>query len=215
MVSIQKYIEENLSNIKFEPPLFYNSSIGIRFELGLPYHWLDDEAYFKIVGERARVLFDSIFNENNRLYVVYVSFEPIKSLDGYIEGEVDFFSTFFNDYLLGKVENFQIAEEFDEDTNELIGYTKSYGVSCALTDINYNSILGILGGYSNEKDLYICGRVYFIEPTRNIVYHIYDNRGLDVVSPSKESIHYLYREYNDWILNYDREIIDNIFADKS
>lgn len=145
------------------------------------------------------------------MYVIYVSVEHLEPLDAYIEGEVDFFSTFFNESTISEVEEFKVEEVYDEDTNELFGYTKSYGVLCTLKDINYRSLLGVLGGFSNDESVFISGRVYFIEPIRNIVYHIYDNRGLDVVSSNKESIFYLYRDFNPWILNYDKEQMDKTF----
>jgi hypothetical protein len=124
---------------------------------------------------------------------------------------VDFFSTFFNESTFSEVEEFKIEEVYDEDTNELFGYIKSYGVLCTLKHINFRSLLGVIGGFSNEDGMFISGRVYFVEPQNNIVYHIYDNRGLDVVSPKKESIFYLYRDFNQWILNYDKEQIDKTF----
>ncbi|WP_214629725.1 DUF3885 domain-containing protein [Paenibacillus agaridevorans] len=214
-MSIQEYIDECLSDIQFEPPLFYNSKFGIHFELGLPYSWIDDETYFKIVKERAQSLFSAIFKESSSMYVLYVSFETLEPLDAYIEGEVDFSTTFFYESTKSDVEEFKVEEVYDEETNELFGYTKSYGVLCTLEDIDYKSILGVLGGFSNEDGMFISGRVYFIEPKSNIVYHIYDNRGLDVVSPNKESIFYLYREFNQWILNYDKEQIDKTFSGMS
>ncbi|MEK3885772.1 DUF3885 domain-containing protein [Paenibacillus sp. PL2-23] len=215
MISVKKYIDDCMSNIEFEPPLFYNAKFGIRFELGLPFSWLDDESYFKIVQERALAIFSAIFKSNSPIYVIYVLFDPVEPLDAYIEGEVDFFSTFLDKSLISDVEEFKVEEVLDEDTNELIGYTKSYGVLCTLADINYRSLLGVLGGFYNEARMYISGRVYFIESISNIVYHIYDNRGLDVVSPDKESIFYLYRDFNQWILNYDREQIDKSFVGMS
>ncbi|MED3931645.1 DUF3885 domain-containing protein [Priestia megaterium] len=38
-----------------------------------------------------------------------------------------------------------------------------------------------------------------------------DDRGCDVLASSKESIRFLYEEYNNWILDYDREEIDLLF----
>ncbi|MEF2248372.1 DUF3885 domain-containing protein [Paenibacillus sp. IITD108] len=211
MQSIKAYINENLPSIKFDPPFFYNNDIGIRFELGLSDRRISDETYFKIVGERALTLFESIFTNDCFLYVLAVSYESLEILDAYIDGEVDVFSTFFSDSQKLEVENIMNEEVYDEDSNELIGYIRSNGISCSISEINYKSLLGVKGGFSDSKDIYINDRIYFIEPNKGIVFHMYDSRGLDIVSISKSAIFYLYKDYNDWILDYDREIIDKIF----
>ena len=40
---------------------------------------------------------------------------------------------------------------------------------------------------------------------------MYDDRGLDVIAKDKKSLDSLYHNFNDWILEYDREKIDLIF----
>jgi len=40
---------------------------------------------------------------------------------------------------------------------------------------------------------------------------LYDDQGCDVLASNKESIEFLYEEYNHWILDYDREEIDLLF----
>jgi len=44
-----------------------------------------------------------------------------------------------------------------------------------------------------------------------MIYHLYDDRGCDVIASNKENLRPLYEELNDWILDYDREQIDTIF----
>ncbi|WP_459768177.1 DUF3885 domain-containing protein [Alkaliphilus crotonatoxidans] len=45
----------------------------------------------------------------------------------------------------------------------------------------------------------------------NIIYHLYDDRGLDLISNNKASLEKLYIKYNSWILDYDRDRINNLF----
>ncbi|MBY0029243.1 DUF3885 domain-containing protein [Priestia aryabhattai] len=44
------------------------------------------------------------------------------------------------------------------------------------------------------------------------MYFLYDDRGCDVLASNKESIRFFYEEYNNWILDYDREEIDLLFT---
>ncbi|WRP07211.1 DUF3885 domain-containing protein [Rossellomorea aquimaris] len=52
--------------------------------------------------------------------------------------------------------------------------------------------------------------IYFVNVTRKMIFHLYDDRGCDVIASDKEDLRSLYREFNDWILDYDRVQIDNM-----
>ena len=54
-------------------------------------------------------------------------------------------------------------------------------------------------------------RVYFININKNTIFHIYDDRGCDVLATSPNTIRNMYYTYNDWILEYDRNKIDKVF----
>ena len=44
------------------------------------------------------------------------------------------------------------------------------------------------------------------------LYHLYDDRGLDILGGSRELLLPLYHQFNDWILEYNLEKIDRLFA---
>lgn len=50
--------------------------------------------------------------------------------------------------------------------------------------------------------------IYFININRSIIFHIYDDRRLEIISTNKEEIRPIYEEYSKWILDYDRDLID-------
>src|SRR5690606_24436681 len=199
-MQIKKYINEHLDSILLEPPLFYNSEVGIRYELGLSDTSIDNSTYFEVVKNRALSLFNAIFRPSQQIYIVVVTYESIETLDAYLDNEVDFSETFLNDSHIQNIEEIKKAEVYDDDTSELIGYSRMFGVSCYLNEIDYIALLGALGGFSEKKE-YVYDRVYFVDPERHIIFHIYDSRGLDIVALDKEAIVFLYRDYNDWILD--------------
>ena len=47
---------------------------------------------------------------------------------------------------------------------------------------------------------------------RNIVLHVYDDRGMDVTALDREVLLPLYASRQDWLLNYDRRRIDETFG---
>src|SRR5690606_4937580 len=53
--------------------------------------------------------------------------------------------------------------------------------------------------------------IYFVNLSNKTIYHLYDDRGCDILSADKEDIRFLYEECNDWILDYDRIKIDLLF----
>ena len=54
-------------------------------------------------------------------------------------------------------------------------------------------------------------RVYFININRKTIFHVYDDRGCDLLATSSATIRDVYSRYNDWILDYDRPEIEKVF----
>ncbi|WP_420874685.1 DUF3885 domain-containing protein [Paenibacillus polysaccharolyticus] len=139
----------------------------------------------------------------------WVSYEASGDLEGYIEGAIDFRQYF----AAHTIENLLNKEDMNEETLELTGHDRFYSLECTPSKIDYIDILGLLGGFS-QSGSYLSSRIYFIDQQSQLVFHIYD-RGLDIVSPIKEVLVYLYKEFNDWILDYDRKEIDKVFKNIS
>ena len=57
----------------------------------------------------------------------------------------------------------------------------------------------------------LVSNVYFLNSQKDVLFHLYDDRGVDVVAAKKEILRSLYETCKDWILDYDREKIDLIF----
>lgn len=54
--------------------------------------------------------------------------------------------------------------------------------------------------------------VYFVNTEEVYLYHIYDDRGADLVAERKETLWPIYHNFNQWILDCDRKEIDKLFA---
>ena len=55
------------------------------------------------------------------------------------------------------------------------------------------------------------GDCYFINTSKDLIVHLYDDRGMDIISINPDNLKALYKKYNQWILDFDRERIDVIF----
>jgi len=59
--------------------------------------------------------------------------------------------------------------------------------------------------------IYNRGDCYFINTSKHTILYLYDDRGMDVISIHANNLKALYKKYNEWILDYDREEIDALF----
>ena len=64
-----------------------------------------------------------------------------------------------------------------------------------------------LGGISA-----LASSVYFANTEDVYLYHVYDDRGADLVAESKELLRPIYHNFYPWILDYDKKRIDKLFA---
>ncbi|WOO87099.1 DUF3885 domain-containing protein [Mollicutes bacterium LVI A0039] len=58
-------------------------------------------------------------------------------------------------------------------------------------------------------------KVHFLDIENNVIYHLYDDRGCDIIAEKKEDIYKFYDKYYDWILEYDLKDINKIFNDNN
>lgn len=86
-----------------------------------------------------------------------------------------------------------------------------YWTKCRIEDLKYRQLIKAICNHDVGIKPTIYHRVYFINISKKTIFHIYDDRGCDVISPSREALTDIYKEYNDWILDYDRERINNVF----
>jgi DNA invertase Pin-like site-specific DNA recombinase len=57
--------------------------------------------------------------------------------------------------------------------------------------------------------------IYLINRTRNIVLHMYDDRGMDLIAHEASDLQPIYDAYKGWILDYDRARIEQTFEPQS
>jgi hypothetical protein len=210
--TVKQFIQYILQNIILEPPLFYNNDIGLRFELGVPYREIEDPGYFETVHYRSKELFDSVFSNTDEIFLMMKTYQPLPPLE-VIKPGAKVFSNFVDLEVAKEVICYEEEPVIDEETNEVSGHLRSFGLFCSLADVNYKGILTAIGytDFPSYGD-YISDRIYFIHPTKHIVFHMYDDLGLDIVAIDKEELQPLFNQYNEWVLNYDRAAIQKKFV---
>ncbi len=204
--NLMKYVEFNFPNLTSE---FY-----LRFDLGFPYKNGTIERMNQ-VNMRVTSLFEEVFKPDDFVYLY---------IKDYGETEDIMFGNNTPAYLADLLSNHNVEEEIlydiEEDYDELTGETieiknefKVKLVYSKLESIRYKEILDGIGNYEQGRDPSISESVYFISTEKDLVFHMYDDRGCDIFSLKKETLTPVYHKFRKWILDYNRIEIDNAFEE--
>lgn len=212
-MSLNKYMQENFPNLELRPPLFYNWNIGIRFGLDTDNNFnndLESRSYLEEVYKKAITLFKSIHSPEDNIYIVV-------DVNNFADGntfkrKLNIFSKYVKEKsVLAKLQETTIPYVFPEDDEDGIYKTHRFTLKCQTSDIKYIPMLKAICNQDLGVKPIISHSVYFINTNKNTIFHIYDDKGCDLLAISPEVIRPIYDNYNEWILNYDRDEIDNIF----
>ncbi|EEM23234.1 hypothetical protein bthur0001_15910 [Bacillus thuringiensis serovar tochigiensis BGSC 4Y1] len=207
------YMLETFPNLELRPPLFYNGDIGIRFKLGVNYDYnniYENCPYLEGVYNRAITLFQSLHATEDDIYIVV-------DVNDFADGEtfkhkLNIFSKYVKEKSdLFKLQKNTIPYVFPEDDEDGLYKTHRFTLKCKVSDLKYIPMLKAICNQDMGIKPSIFHRVYFININKNTIFHIYDDRGCDVLATSPNTIRDMYHTYNDWILDYDRNKIDKVF----
>lgn len=210
---LREYMLETFPNLELRPPLFYNGDIGIRFKLGVNYdctNIYENCPYLEGVYNRAITLFQSLHSKTDDMYIVV-------DVNDYADGEtfkhkLNIFSKYVKEKSdLFKLQKNTIPYVFPEDDEDGVYKTHRYTLKCKVSDLKYIPMIKAICNQDMGIKPRIFHMVYFININKNTIFHIYDDRGCDVLATSPNTIRDMYHTYNDWILDYDRNKIDKVF----
>lgn len=210
---LKEYMLETFPNLELRPPLFYNGDIGIRFRLGVNYdctNIYENCPYLEGVYNRAITLFQSLHSKTDDMYIVV-------DVNDYADGEtfkhkLNIFSKYVKEKSdLFKLQKNTIPYVFPEDDEDGLYKTHRYTLKCKVSNLKYIPMIKAICNQDMGIKPRIFHMVYFININKNTIFHIYDDRGCDVLATSPNTIRNMYHTYNDWVLEYDRNKIDKVF----
>ncbi|WDL93857.1 DUF3885 domain-containing protein [Bacillus sp. HNR-4] len=210
---LKEYMLETFPNLELRPPLFYNGDIGIRFKLGVNYdctNIYENCPYLEGVYNRAITLFQSLHSKTDDMYIVV-------DVNDYADGEtfkhkLNIFSKYVKEKSdLFKLQKNTIPYVFPEDDEDGLYKTHRYTLKCKVSNLKYIPMIKAICNQDMGIKPRIFHMVYFININKNTIFHIYDDRGCDVLATSPSTIRNMYHTYNDWVLEYDRNKIDKVF----
>jgi|ERR1700733_2574416 hypothetical protein len=183
------YLSERFPSLTLGGGLFYRWPIAVRFELGL-----------EKFRERARDLYEAVFAPEDSCVIISQNRpEDIHLPERYFQ-VFNLPNTFDSKYPLEPRSLELTTEEDGERETTFLQWAQLPAPS-----FQYSSILEAIAKADHAQTPSVSGRVYFLNPAREIIMHMYDDRGLDVIAASKGTIMPIYLTFSDWVLESSRE----------
>ncbi|WP_025028529.1 DUF3885 domain-containing protein [Caldalkalibacillus mannanilyticus] len=182
----------------------------LRFELGEPYENGTEERIQQVVKRVCR-LFEEVFNPNDYVYIYIKDWETEDIMFG--NTTPDYIYELLREHILEEETLYELDEDYDE-SGEVVEIKKEYKVKISYAMVNsipYKEILEGIGNYEQGREPSISQSVFFICPSKDIIFHMYDDRGCTIDSDHSDKLDFLYHKYNDWLVDYWREYFDSIF----
>lgn len=209
-MNLNKYLQVNFPSLEIKKPLFYNYDYGLRYEVGIPslsiYKDNNQEVlnkeYFEKALYRAKKLFETIFEPDDNICIVFQKYSEGRQRiqkNSYIFKSINHFD---------KIEYLKVKKLYREEQHSKNEHYRRIAIHTKLNNIDYSTIIN-KAIYTDFEGSNI--ESFFINIDKDVIYNIYDDRGLDIIAKDKKILKKLYTEFNDWILDYDREKIDNLF----
>jgi hypothetical protein len=192
-LDLAAYLSKTFPSLTLGGGLFYRWPVGIRFELGR-----------ETFRERAPKLYEAVFAPEDVCVIISQDWPENTSSPA----RQRYFRVFS---LPGAFDSehpvsLQSLEVPTEEEGEQQTFTVQWGQVPARS-FQYGSVLEGIGNADHAQTPSISGRVYFLNPATAMIVHMYDDRGLDIIAATRESLRPMYRTFNDWVLDFDRERI--------
>ncbi|MGX1195235.1 DUF3885 domain-containing protein [Metabacillus sp. SLBN-84] len=212
---LSHFLHEHFNSLKLEPPLFYSSPYGIRFEIAIPWMKHEDKRNLRQIEERSTGIFNKVFQVGDDVLLITdihcgrhdrsLQKRPANVYQKYIKTKA----------LLQNLQHKTLPSAFSDE--EMV--THRFILPCKKSDIRYSALLSAISYEDFRHPSTILKgfpkmgiNIFFINTTRNTIYHLYDDRGCDVIASRKEDLLPLYHGLKEWILDYDREEIDGVLG---
>lgn len=203
----RQFLKDNFEELNLQKPLFYNWNKAIRFDSQIV---SVTEEYFHEVVKRASTIFQSVFESSDEMFLIFADYKHKRR------------KIRFSNYVFKQVKNLKKEDVcYTKEKKVYFSGVMNIGIiKTTIDNINYKNILTAIANTNfqsreprlDKESFFTSKEVYFINIDKKLIFNMYDDRGFDIIATDKETIRPIYEKYNNWILDYDREKIDKLFA---
>ncbi|MFS0881087.1 DUF3885 domain-containing protein [Metabacillus niabensis] len=220
-MELKEYLQTTFPGLDLVPSLYNQWNIGLHFELGRDLYQFKEDGrlnleLFEMVYSQAMALFSYLFSEQDEIFLVTNVYRNKRNTRS---NKIKVFERHLKNKALKynvKTQTLPFLYDDEEERDEY--FTSQFYLKCRKSDINYplliraacNEDFPFKPKFGFSEGLFYPD-VFFINISKNIIFFIYDDRGCEVISKTKETICPLYTKYNDWIPEYNREEIEQLF----
>ncbi|MFF2416381.1 DUF3885 domain-containing protein [Bacillus safensis] len=208
------FLKSHFPDLVLTPPLFYEWSIGLRFEVA---DWSlgKQSVVLEKAGDRALEIVKYAFDPEDEMLLV---------TDVYTEHEHELTKRkllVYQKYVRRQVRNrlrhellTYVWPELDEPLT-----LERFTLKCRLQDIRLRLLLQAIC----REDFYAPNQImkgklqyeiYLINLSKHMIFHLYDDRGCDLIAAEPERLRPVYEGLQHWLLDYDRPQMDRLFTAK-
>ncbi|PRS48353.1 hypothetical protein C6Y00_13035 [Bacillus sp. GBSC66] len=209
-----RFLKNHFPDLILTPSLFYQWPFGLRFEVA---DWSlgEESVVLEKAGDRA-------------LKIVRYAFDPEDDIlfvtDVYTQHEHELTKQkllVYQKYVRQQVRNrlrhellTYVRPELDEPLT-----LERFTLTFQLQDIRLRPLLQAIC----QEDFYAPNQImngklgyeiYLINLTKQMIFHLYDDRGCDLIAADAERLRPVYEGLQHWLLDYDRAQMDRLFAVK-
>ncbi|MFK3937753.1 DUF3885 domain-containing protein [Alkalihalobacillus sp. NPDC078783] len=209
-MELNNFLNTHYPDLTLKPPLFYNWSVGIRFEVGVSMdvdYTIPHNPYIQGCYRRAITLFESLHQKDDDIIVVI----DVDNVFGFnhLKRRLKHFYRYVDKSLLYSLKH-EVLSLYPEEEDYHIE-THRFSLSCKAREFHHVNLLKAICNQDFGLTPKQINNVYFINQRTKTIFHVYDDRGCDLIAASALDIKDIYKRFNDWILDYDREEIDEVF----
>lgn len=210
--SYKQFLNDNFKGLRIRTSLFFNWDNGLRFDL--QEGEVDTDKYFEDVFKRSTTLFQAAFDSNDSVFLVMMDYKykRTKIRSG------NFCFRQIRDLSGHEIAYLKVHKLYDP--NDSLDVRNIAVIKSDIERIDYKNILKAIG-YADfpqrkprldKNGVFTSKEIFFLNIERKLIFHMYDDRGLDIIANDVEQLRPIYNEYNNWLLDVNREKIDSLFT---
>ncbi len=114
----------------------------------------------------------------------------------------------YSKFIKSKQKLYQLSHQTLSELEGENGVIHRFSLICKKSEIRYASLLKAICHEDMDAQTILRGdrrsgyNIYLINHTKQMIYHLYDDRGCDIIAASKRNLHAIYENYNHWLLDY-------------
>ena len=204
---------KQIGNERLQLPIFYECPVSLRFETGGPdlEIFLTEKKlnpkYLRSALWRTSFLYEKTAPFDTLLWVLYRT----PDVDSDVDESIDRFCRLCHLPSPAEVYQQEVTTAAEEPMTRILLFWDMEDTPPKIQPLFEEIVHSDFKGLGFRE---LSSAIFFFDTTRHVLFHPYDDRGLDIVGKSPEDIRYLYEDCRNWLLDYDMERMRKTFEQK-